>query len=143
MAHNRISVQTIRFFSPALLWGLIILLIIGLPGENIPESGLLNIPHIDKVVHFVLFAVMGALLVYGYRKKHQGRTLHGRQLLICITLGVFYGILTEFLQYCCFSDRHGNVPDAIANGFGTVFGVILSAQLFRKMIGYQEKNQPD
>jgi len=125
-------VQTIRLFTPALLWGLVILLVTGLPGENIPESDLLKIPHIDKVIHFVLFAVMGALLVYGFGKKHRGKRLHSRTLFFCIALGFFYGILTEYLQYCCFSGRHGNVADAIANGFGTIFGVILSAQLVQK-----------
>ncbi len=123
-----------------MLWGMFILLVIGYPGESIPDSDLLKIPHIDKVIHFGLFAALGALLVYGFRKKQRGGRLRNKQLMQCIALGIIYGILTEYFQYCCLSDRHGNVPDAIANGFGTIFGVIISAQLFRKIVASQEKN---
>ncbi len=122
---------------------MIILLVISYPGENIPDSDLLKIPYIDKVIHFVLFAVLGTLLVYGFGKKQRGKRLQGRQLILCIVLGITYGILTEYVQYCCLSDRHGNLPDVIANGFGTIFGVVVSARLFRKIFDFQEKNQPD
>ena len=132
-----------RHFFPAILWGVVILLVISYPGENIPDSDLLDIQHIDKVVHFGLFAALGALLVYGFRKEHRGGRIRNKRLMQCIAFGIIYGILTEYLQHCCLSDRHGNVPDALANGFGTIFGVVISAQLFRKILDFQEKNQPD
>lgn len=122
---------------------MVILLVTGYPGGNIPDNELLKIPYIDKVIHFVLFAGLGVLLVYGFKKKHRQERLSNKQLILCIALGVSYGILTEYFQYFCLSDRHGNLPDTLANGFGTIFGVILSAQLFRKIIDFQEKNEPD
>ena len=135
--------KTFRYFFPALLWGTVILLVIGYPGEKIPDADLLKIPHIDKVVHFGLFAVLGTLLVYGFGKKNEGGRFHRKHLILCITLGIIYGIFTEYIQHCCLSDRHGNVPDAVANGFGTIFGVVVSAQLFRKVFESREKKLPD
>jgi len=136
-------VRNHQSFIPAILWGMVILLAIAYPGENIPDSDLLKFPHIDKVVHFGLFAVLGTLLVNGFRKKRGGGSLHSKELMLCIAMGIVFGVVTEYFQYCCLSDRHGNVPDAMANGFGTIFGVIVSAQLFRKMFDFQEKNEPD
>ncbi|MFP4064163.1 MAG: VanZ family protein [Bacteroidales bacterium] len=135
--------QTIRFFIPAILWVMVILLVTGYPGGNIPDNELLKIPYLDKVIHFALFAGLGTLLVYGFKKKYPQEKLSSKQLILCIALGVIYGILTEFFQYCCLGDRHGNLPDILANGFGTIFGVVLTAQLFKKMIDFQEKNEPD
>jgi len=112
----------LRHFIPALLWALVIFVIVSVPASSIPSTGRLNIPHIDKIVHFFIFFVLGALTIRGFQKrKYSGSKGVAISLAICI----LYGMGTEYLQYCCLDDRHGNLADVAANSFGTVFGVLL------------------
>jgi VanZ family protein len=114
-----------RFFLPAFIWGVIIFLIISLPTSALPATDKLHIPHFDKIVHFTMYAVLGAFMLLGFGKYKRVTSITNKHIMISLALGVFYGIVTEYLQHCCFADRHGNIYDALANGFGTVFGVFM------------------
>lgn len=116
------------FFLPAAIWGAIIFWIISLPPDSIPASSLWKLPFADKAIHFVLFAVFGALLFFGLT-RNPAKTWSGtlKQALFPVLVGTLYGTVTEYIQYCCIDGRHGNVADATANFFGTVFGVFLLA----------------
>ncbi len=128
----KITLSCLRFFWPAILWGLFIFLIISLPGRSIPETGLHEIPQFDKLVHFALFAVLAWLLCIGFVRESKHSGLKNNHLIVCLLTGIIYGALTEWLQFCCFPDRHGSFLDFLANGFGTVFGVVLYRILHRK-----------
>lgn len=117
---------------PALFWGVIVFLIISLPSSALPSTEKLRIPHFDKIVHFVMYAVFGALILLGHGRFKHKTSASKNQVIMSISVGILYGIITEFLQFCCFPDRHGNIYDVLANGFGTVFGVFLVV-LFYKM----------
>ncbi len=118
-----------RYFLPALAWGVVVFLIISLPPARMPSVEHIRIPHFDKVVHFSVFAILGFLLLFGFNKH---KTTITKGIANSIAIGIFYGIITEVLQYCCFAGRHGNIFDAMANGFGTVFGVFLMAIIIKK-----------
>jgi len=124
---------------PGLVWAVVIFVIISLPPENIPRARLLFLSHIDKAIHFLIFAVLGALLltgVYKYRKAGGLKTVH---LFWVIAAGSVYGALTEGYQYLFLPARHGNIPDAVANIFGTVFGVIIVAMVIKNRESKQKK----
>lgn len=72
-----------------------------------------------------MYTVFGAFMVLGFGKYNRVTSITGNHIIISLVVGVFYGIITEYLQHCCFADRHGNIYDALANGFGTVFGVFM------------------
>ncbi len=105
-----------------------------------PDTRLLNIPHIDKAIHFALFSVFGALLLLGFARQHKGKQALTRHIVTGLFIGIAYGAFTEFLQYCCFENRSGNVADFSANGFGTVFGVY-SMVMFLKKTGSDTLNK--
>ncbi len=75
-----------------------------------------------------MFAVLGFLTVSG-SVKHKNTFTFAAAAVGLIT-GLFYGAITELLQFYCLEGRHGNMADAIANGFGTVFGVIISGIIY-------------
>ena len=114
---------------PALIWGMIILLIISLPNSAHPPTEKLRIPHFDKIVHFLMYAVFGALILLGYGKFDRNAITTAKQLIVSVSLGIAYGTVTEFLQHFYFTYRDGNIYDVIANGFGTVFGVLIVVAL--------------
>ncbi|WP_405410595.1 VanZ family protein [Maribacter sp. Asnod1-A12] len=89
-----------------------------------------NIPHIDKVVHFTFYSVM---VVLGYlatpTEKEQGI---GRSKLLwyIVLFAVFYGIIIEVLQHVATTDRHGDPLDALANSTGAIVGMLAVRFLF-------------
>jgi VanZ family protein len=123
--------MAVRNFLPALLWGLVIFIAISMPPGNIPKTGLFNIPYFDKIVHFGLFTVFGLLLSAGFFKQREEGFLRQYFILLTILTGLFYGSITEVLQHFYFTGRDGNMFDAMANLFGTVFGVILFRLLLK------------
>jgi VanZ family protein len=114
-----------RYFLPAFIWGVIIFLIISLPTGALPATDKLHIPHFDKIVHFTMYFAFGAFIVLGFGKYKRATSITSKHIIISLVAGVFYGVITEYLQHCCFADRNGNIYDALANGFGTVFGVFM------------------
>jgi VanZ family protein len=123
--------MAVRYFLPALLWGFVIFIVISMPPGNIPKTGLFNIPYFDKIVHFGLFTVFGMLLSAGFYKQREKGMLRQYFILLTILTGLFYGSITEVLQHFYFTGRDGNMFDAMANLFGTVFGVILFRLLLK------------
>ncbi len=112
---------------PALIWAAVIFVIISMPPDNIPRTPMLRLPHADKAIHFILFAIFGGLLLHGLVKQLKNKSLAARHMLMALLIGSVYGVLTEYYQHCCLPGRHGHIADTIANVFGTVFGVTLIA----------------
>ncbi|TVR41957.1 MAG: hypothetical protein EA394_04595 [Bacteroidia bacterium] len=120
------------YFLPALLWAGFIFGVISMPPDSIPEVDALNIPHVDKVIHFKLFCVFSLWLLFGFSGQQKNKPLKRQKLLIVFSIAILFGILTELFQYCCLKERHGSIPDMLANGFGTVFGMFLYSKFCTK-----------
>jgi VanZ family protein len=110
---------------PALGWAIIVLIAIGLPGNILPGSDLMKIPHFDKLVHGILFFVFAFLTAYGFYKQDASTSAHRHYASWTILAGIVYGMGTEFLQYHVIPGRYGNLPDVAANAIGTVFGLLM------------------
>lgn len=119
---------------PAFSWAAVIFVVISMPSDQFPETPLLRLPHADKAVHFFLFAIFGVLLILGFRNESVNRQVRASHILTALMTGLAYGVLTEYYQHCCLPGRHGNIPDIIANAFGTVFGVISMAVIIQSGI---------
>ena len=125
-------IQSFRHFIPAFLWALVIFMIISAPASSLPATDKLNIPHIDKIVHFIIFAILGGLMIRGFLLRGSTRT---KGVIVSLICGLLYGVMTEYLQHCCLDDRHGNFADVLANSFGTVFGIFLMMVIaFRRSV---------
>lgn len=97
--------------------------------------GLKRIAHLDKIVHVGMFMVLGILLSYGFFCQKAGKFSNRNYARITILIGVFYGGITELLQYHLFSMRNGNFFDFLANVFGTIIGVLLFVLLGKLLTG--------
>jgi len=113
-------------FLPAFAWGMLILAVISIPAGSIPKTALFQFPHFDKVVHFSMFAVFGILLFVGFfNNMGRGATAAWKHVSASLFAGILFGVLTEYLQFCCIESRHGNLADVFTNSFGTIFGVFM------------------
>lgn len=101
----------------AILWTLLIFILCFIPAREVPE---VNIPLIDKWVHFILFGVFSFLWLLAVKQYNH---LH---LLLVLVSAVVVGWLVEYLQgSLSFLGRSQDNMDTIADGIGGLIGVVI------------------
>lgn len=89
-----------------------------MPGSNVPSVG---VPHIDKVVHFIMFAGFAACYYWEYSKWQLQRAKALKSSIWLIGVGA----LTEVIQYFL-PQRSCDIKDLLADAMGIiVLSVIL------------------
>jgi VanZ family protein len=86
--------------------------------EKVP---IINIPHIDKIIHFGMYFGLTSVLVLENRKARRGTY----SLLLIAFIALFYGILIEFMQSVFTLTRSGNIYDAFADFAGILVSILL------------------
>ena len=93
-----------------------------------PLSGLgnvtrtINIPHIDKFVHFTFYfvaTILGSFFLREFKKNKIDIISASDKMFF---FSVCYGMIIEVFQYCFTANRHGDFFDFIANSIGALFG---------------------
>ena len=92
----------------------------------------LNIPHIDKLVHFVFYFGLVVLAAKAAKEISKGILKPGKTLMYIVVFAIVYGILIELLQYGFTENRHGDVLDVLANSLGAVTGMLVAKRLVFK-----------
>lgn len=118
MAKNRIF--TWAFLSWVLL--ITVLSLISFPDD--PNKSL-NIPHLDKGVHFIFYFVAAILGVFFFRGVGKSRNSRSGALIASLLFVVIYGTILEVLQGMLTHDRSGEINDVLANTAGGVMGILL------------------
>jgi len=81
-------------------------------------------PHIDKLIHFTIFAIWSNLTA-------QSRSLSKTWIILTIFTGITIGAATEWIQ-SFIPNRHGNILDFAADLAGTLAGVFFTLYLCKK-----------
>jgi len=111
----------IRPFIPALIWLIIIIVLSGYPGKNLPKA---PFDEFDKLVHLIIYAILSFLSIMGFSKQSKSFLLSKNlQYFSSILFSVFAGGVIELLQQYVFINRYGDWLDFIANSIGSVIGV--------------------
>lgn len=119
------------------LWALIILLLCGAPSSEFPTMGFINIPHLDKVVHFGLYVVFTLLLISENNTLRLSGGLTKKSMLIGFILAVAYGGIIELMQMLVFTSRGAEFFDFLANIIGSTTAILcykLLNKLSRRLI---------
>lgn len=103
-----------------IIWALVIFVLCAMPGEDIPDPQL-NIPHIDKIVHFGMFFVMAVLLCN--ELEYQTRLCLRKIFLLTMAIVLVYGGVIELLQHYFFN-RSGDIFDLLADVAGGMVGCL-------------------
>lgn len=104
----------------AFIWFLLMLVILFLPGRSVPDVSW-TIPHLDKVVHFTIFALLTFLLQ---------RALTAKQFSRIILLLFLFAGGSEVIQELHIPYRSGDILDFIANSAGIIFAIIVTSPRF-------------
>jgi VanZ family protein len=111
-----------KYLLPALIWTVIIMVLISIPGSTFPRTSLFHIPHFDKLVHAGIFAVFTLLVNYGMYMQDDS-FFKRNHYTISLSAGVIFGVLTEWFQLHYVPGRSGEWPDLLADLLGAVAGM--------------------
>ena len=120
-----------RYFWPAFLWGIIVLLLTGLPGNDFP-----SLPtaweslYPDKIVHMGLFGMLILLLSAGSYYKAGKVALSKNLIIIYLVATIALGGITELLQKWVFVGRSCDIKDFYADVVGVIFALLLYFVIF-------------
>ncbi len=92
----------------------------------------LNIPHIDKLVHFTFYFVLVVFGVKAAREIFKVNLELNKVLLYSVILACAYGIIIELLQYGFTVNRQGDIFDVLANSMGALAGMFVVNRLVSK-----------
>jgi len=89
--------------------------------ESFNEVNFLNFNHLDKLVHFLMYAGFMSVIIFENRKSIKGN----RYLFTLALIPFFYGIIMEILQLTVTASRSGDIYDIFFNSAGILASVIL------------------
>ncbi len=118
---------------PGILWGVIILIITGIPGKYFPKvTTFWDWLSPDKIVHLFMFSIFVLLLNIGFKKQYTSAKQRFIYIVVSLLIGLIFSGLTEILQRFIFVGRNGNIYDFAANSAGCFLGVLFFYVFFRK-----------
>jgi VanZ family protein len=107
-----------------IVWALIILLLILMPGNNMPNTDIWNFLTFDKFAHFFVFAVLVFLLTVGYTKQYTYTWLKFNAEKSALLTAIGYSLILEMAQSLV-PDRTFDLTDMLSNTIGCFLGSIL------------------
>ncbi len=105
----------------SVLVALIILYLSLANSHTFDKISFINVPNIDKVVHFSMYFGLMTVITFENRKNIKSIGF----LFIVGLIPLCYGILMEILQATLTVTRTGSVYDAMANGVGILASIFL------------------
>ena len=120
----------IQAYLGAVLWAAFIMLLCGLPGQDLPNIDFWKIDIEDKLAHVGVFAILGIFMVYGFKRRNPSFKITFRYTFFLILIATSYGALTEILQGLLFPSRFASFSDLIADFIGSVLGIVVAKYFF-------------
>lgn len=115
--------MTSRPFVLTLVYFLLTVVLLCLPGSAIPQRSWLTLIHADKIVHIGMFALLCILFAASMRKAERTAREQKKYILLVFIACVTYGILMEFVQKYWIPNRSFEVYDICADTVGSLLGL--------------------
>ena len=123
--------KKVVLFIPAIVWFTISLWLFTLPGSALPKLDLFNKFQGDKLVHAVIFFILGIAFMYPLQSlKNRNNTI--RWFILFTVLFIAYGIAIEFIQDLYIPFRSFDVGDILADIFGSICALWLGIKYWAK-----------
>lgn len=115
----------------ATAWFIISVILLTIPGSDLPKEDWLSKIWIDKWIHIGMFALLVFLWCNAFVKKYP----FSKRLKIIWGMAVLwlaYGVVMEFVQKYFIPLRTFDIGDIIADGTGSVVGALYSIKRYVK-----------
>ena len=109
-------------FTTGFICWIVIITVLSLSSFEDVDTERINIPHLDKLIHFFFYfvaAILGILLI---RERTKGQFKLSRAIIITALSVIIYGIIIEVIQDTYTENRSGELYDVLANSLGAFFG---------------------
>ena len=107
------------YWFPIIIYCLLIFIQSSYPSiKSAPE-----LPHIDKVLHFVAYALLGALFLRAFKTSRIKNNVK-LMVILSVLLSSLYGISDEIHQYLI-PYRDADLMDVLADTLGGIMGVYI------------------
>ena len=128
-----------------IVWLAIVFFLSTMKVSDMPKVSLVNIPHFDKIIHFLMYFILATIWLIDDYKQRTNFQL--RKLVVVFISSAIYGISMELIQKLLVQERSGDLLDALANTFGLIvaFLLFINIYFYRTLlvkifsIGYKEK----
>ena len=110
--------KALKHFAPAICWGLLVLILSTLPGNDLPHLEWGDLLRIDKIVHLTFYSVFVFLLLNGSIKSGYNKPPYRSAFLFCITFGASMELIQK---YFCIG-RSFEWLDILSNTIGSLIG---------------------
>jgi len=109
----------IYYWLPVLLYCLLIFIQSSYPSpENIP-----NLPYLDKLIHFAVYAILGVLFFRAFRTQRFKENIN-MVIMLSILSSSLYGMSDEVHQYFV-PHRDADIMDFFADVMGSICGLYI------------------
>ena len=117
--------KSITSFWKTIIWTCVVLFLSLSSGENLPDPLWIEFPHIDKVVHFMMYFVFALVLIHDLQHYSKIRLNHRQIILISVLIVIGWGGFLEILQRIPSIHRNSDFFDFLANTVGAVVASLL------------------
>ncbi|HMJ47300.1 MAG TPA: VanZ family protein [Ferruginibacter sp.] len=116
-----------RKFMPGIAWFFIVLLLICLPGNDLPEpESWMEKIYLEKWVHMGMFGMLALLFMWPVGKSVFSPTLKWQYFIKIALASSIWGLATEFIQKFFIPGRSFDIMDWAADSIGILAAIILA-----------------
>lgn len=115
------------------IWTIFVITSSLLSSSTIDKISFINIPHFDKIIHFIWYFGL-YMLWYSYFITHKHRFISFSFRIILVSLIIFFGITIEFLQLFFTQDRKFEFLDVIFNTSGAIISMLFFFPIYQSKI---------
>lgn len=120
-----------------ILWAILLLFMVLIPGDLLPDSKSGSFTGLDKLVHVFFFSILILLMIVGFSKQYEYQKLRYNAVGFSLGISVIYGLIMESAQSLV-PGRNVELLDVVANTSGCLIGIGLF-YLFNHSLGEKEK----
>lgn len=119
-------------FIPGIAWFFVVLILIWMPGNDIPKSEFLFKIDFDKFVHAGIFGLLAVLFCWPFYKIAIPRKKKIHYFIIIALLTSVFGYGTELIQKYWAEGRSYDLMDWLADSTGALGAYIFCSRYFTK-----------
>ncbi len=125
---------SIKNFIPGIAWFFVVLILITLPGDDIPSPGgwfeWIKLIQFDKMVHSGIFAVLTFLFIYPVARTSYSREAKWQYFLKIALAACIWGLTTELIQKFFVPTRNFDLVDWAADSLGVLIALVFCRKFY-------------
>lgn len=130
--NTKYNVQKIKLkkFIPGIAWFFIVLILMCLPGEDLPPTDWLHIDFLDKWLHIMVFGLLVFLFCWPFNASSFSsaqRKYYFIKIAIAVSL---WGLTVEFIQKYYIPGRSFDWVDWVADSIGALTAFFICLRVF-------------